>query len=374
MNQLASYVQGRLQAGIAKAHIKEELQAVGWSEDEAEGAYRDGLVAMGIPMPSEVDRPTLARQSSAVDVVINFFSFILLGIVAYGLGSLFFSVIDKSFPDPLVQRSWFSDQAIHHAIASLVIAFPAYVVAMRFWFRRFQADEGRTESGLTKWLTYIVLLIASITIVGDLITVLYTLLQGEITARFLLKAVTLLVLAGLVSGFYYLERKKIQYRKAIRPSVFRGFGWVVAGLVVIGIGLGFMDAGSPEQARKRAFDMQRTNRLGSLSTCIERYAREMGQLPQSLDDLKKSAGYAYCADSIQDPKTKTDFEYRVVTPSRLQGQARVGDFELCANFDLPSAAEDDDNGLYGGSVLLRRHPAGHSCDTVTAQLVGRKPG
>jgi membrane protein YqaA with SNARE-associated domain len=374
MNQLANYVQGRLQAGTSKAHIKEELQAVGWSDEEADGAYRDGLVAMGIPLPTEANRPTLARPASAVDVAINFFSFILLGIVAYGLGNLFFSVIDKSFPDPMLQRSWFRDQTIHHAIASLVIAFPAYVLAMRFWFRRFQADEGRTESGLTKWLTYIVLLIASITIVGDLITVLYTLLQGEITTRFLLKAITLLVLAGLVSGFYFLERKKIQYRKAIRPGVFRNFGWIVAGLVIAGIGLGFMDAGSPEQARKQAFDLQRSTRLGTLSNCIERYAGAMGQLPVSLDDLRKSAGYAYCADAMQDPKTRADFEYRVVTASRLQGEARVGEFELCASFDLPSAVEDGDNGMYGANVLLRRHPAGRSCDTVTAQLVGRKPG
>src|SRR5512143_212147 len=122
MNPLANYVQGRLQAGIAKAQIKDELLSVGWSEDEADGAYRDALVAMGIPLPSELDRPTLARQSSAVDVVINFFSFILLGIVAFGLGNLYFGIIDKAFPDPLRQFNSFTDQAIRRAIASLAIA------------------------------------------------------------------------------------------------------------------------------------------------------------------------------------------------------------------------------------------------------------
>lgn len=372
MNQLANYVQGRLQAGIAKAQIKDELLSVGWSEDEADGAYRDALVAMGIPLPSETDRPTLARQSSAVDVVINFFSFILLGIVAYGLGSLYFAVIDKAFPDALARGSWYANQAIHHAIASLVIAFPAYYFAMRLWFRRFQADEGRRESGLTKWLTYLVLLVASITIVGDLITVLYTLLQGEITARFLLKAFALLVLAGLVFGFYYLERRKIQYRKPIAPGVFKRFGWVVAALVAAGIVLGFMDAGSPEQARKRAFDQQRSSRLGNLAGCIENYARNMGQLPASLDDLRKAGGYAYCANSMQDPKTQADFEYRIVTPSRTQGRATVGDYELCATFDLPATAEDANNGMFGNAPLWYRHGAGRSCTRMTAQLVGRK--
>lgn len=372
MNQLAGYVQGRLQAGAAKSQIKEELLAVGWSEDEAESAYRDGLVAQGIPVPSETDRPTLARPSSTLDVAVNFFSFILLGMVAYGLGSLYFSVINKAYPDALARGGWYLDQTIHHAIASLIIAFPAYVMAMRFWFRRFQADEGRTESGLTKWLTYIVLLVASIIIVGDLITVLYTLLQGEITMRFVLKAFTLLVLAGLVSVFYYLERKRIQYRKPIAQAVFQRFGWAVAGLVVVGIGLGFLSAGSPEQARKLAFDNQRATRLQSLSNCVDRYGREMGQLPASLDELRKSGGYAYCANSMQDPATQRDFEYRIVTPSRMQGQAKVGDYELCANFDLAAGPEDGERSMYGVASPWNVHPAGHSCNAMTAQLVGRK--
>jgi hypothetical protein len=376
MNPLADYVQGRVKAGLAKAEIKAELLAVGWSEEEADAAYRDGLVAMGIPLPSAGDRPTLARQSSTVDIVTNFFSFILLGTVAIALGTLYFQVINRAFPDPLADvygaGDWFATRAIHHAIASLVIAFPLYFLAMRFWFRRFQADEGRVESRLTKWLTYLVLLVATITIVGDLITVLFKLLQGEVTARFLLKATTILAIAGIVSGFYFLERRMIQYRKVIPRTVFQGFGWAVAGIVAVGIALGFLTAGSPLQARKHAFDMERARNLGELSRCIERYARDLGQLPPSLEELKKTGQFAYCSSSMQDPETKGSYEYRIVTPSRQQGPAKVGDFELCASFALASKGEDQEYLAHNINAVWLEHPSGRSCDTVTVQLVGRK--
>lgn len=376
MNSLAEYVQGRVTTGLSKAEIKEELLAVGWSEEEADAAYRDGLVAMGVPIPSTGNRPSLVRKASTVDVVLNFFSFILLGIVATALGTLYFQIINTHFQDPLAELrglgDWGRTSAIHHAIASLVIGFPLYFVAIRLWFRKFREDEGRTESRLSRWLTYIVLLIASVTIVGDLITVLFKLLQGEVSARFFLKALTILVIAGIIFSFYYLERLKIQYRKPIPRATFQYFGWAVAGLVVLGIILGFFAAGSPETARKRAFDMERARNLGALSRCIERYAQDLGQLPPSLAELKRTSKYAYCAVHMEDPETKQEYAYRIVTPSRIQGAAKVGEFELCATFSLASGEPGSEARYADRAIAIwSEHGAGRSCDIVTAQLVGK---
>lgn len=377
-NSLAAYVLGRVGAGLSKKEIRDELLAVGWSEEEADAAYRDGLIALGIPVPSEGNRPTLARKSSTVDIVINFFSFILLSIAATALGTLYFAIITKRFPDPLAAMNgageWAVTSSIHYAIASLLIAFPLYFAAMRIWFRKFREDEGRTESALTRWLTYLVLLVTSVTIVGDLITVLFKLLQGEVTVRFLLKALTILVIAGIIFGFYTLERRKIQYRREIPRTTFRQFGWVVTAIVTLGLILGFLAAGSPETARMRAFDMQREADLGRLAGCIESYAQDLGQFPASLDILRTTARYAYCAGSMQDPETKQRYAYRVVTPSRTQGPARIGEFELCANFSLASAGYGSAAGTDDGrATIWDAHGAGRNCDTVTAQLGEKTP-
>lgn len=381
---LADYVAGRVRAGVGRAAIREELQAVGWTEEEADAAYRTGLIAGGAPTPNERNRLTVVRKSSTVDIVINLFSFIVLGIIATALGTLFFQVINRFFPDTL-DRTGFSlpgydTGTIHYAVAALIISFPLYVLAMWLWFRAFReparsdtrsvsgGDEGRTESKLSKWLTYLVLLVAAVTIVGDLIAVVFTLLQGEVTARFFLKALVILVIASGVFGFYFLERRKIQYRKDIPRTTFQSFGWGAAGLVALAIILGFVAGGSPGTERNRTFDMRRANDLNTLAGCISSYAQDLGLLPMSLADLKRSSQYAYCAGSLADPETSVPYEYRVVVPLRIQGPARVGDYELCALFAL---ASDPTLGGRPGELTWEYHTAGRVCRTATTQLVGK---
>lgn len=370
MDSLAEYVQRRAAAGLSRAEIKEELLALGWSEQEADIAYRDGLVALGAPLPSSGNRPALTKKSSTVDVAINFFSFILLCIVATSLGTLYFQVINNYFPGPLAALGTVGElgamRAMHYAIASLVIAFPLYFLSLRLWFRKFQEDEGRTESRLTRWLTYLVLLAASITIVGDFIAVLFRFLQGEGSARFFLKALIILVVATFIFGFYYFERRRIQYHRSVPRVAFSYLGASAASVVALGIVLGFVAAGSPATARKLAFDAMRARELNQLSNCIGRYARALGQLPSSLAELRRSGGYTYCAAFMDDPDTKAQYEYRVIVASRVQGSATIGEFELCATFSLPSGKQSS---AFAGA--WDKHDAGRSCHTSTAQLVGK---
>lgn len=370
--KLSQYVVDRIRAGAGKTEVKDELVTIGWTEDEAEAAFRAGVVALGAPVPTEGNRPMTTKKASTVDVVINFFSFILLGIVATALGTLYFQIINLSLPDPLDTMGYYSlasaTSTIHYSIAALLIGFPLYYFAMRLWFRKFREDEGRTESKLSKWLTYLVLLVTAVTIVGDLITTLFTLLQGEITARFFLKALVILGIAGAVFGFYYLERKKIQYRTDIPRRVFQLFGRGVSAAVLIGIILGFMVGGSPTTERNRSFDETRSGHLSSLAGCIEQYASSLGALPTTLADLTMSSQYSYCESYMKDPETMLPYEYRVVTPSMTQGAARVGQFELCADFALASDTSTPRMG-YGMTGVWYEHMAGRSCDTVSAQLL-----
>ncbi len=373
---LSEYALGRIRAGIAKAELKEELLAVGWTEDEIEAAYRSGVVALGAPVPSEGNRATLSRKASTVDVVINFFSFILLGIIATALGTLYFQIINKYFPDALDSMNWYMaasiSSTIHYSIAALLIGFPLYYFAMRLWFRKFREDEGRMESKLSKWLTYLVLLVTAVTIVGDLITVVFTLLQGEVTVRFFLKALTILAIAGAIFGFYYLERRKIQYHIDIPQSTFQKFGRGIAIFVALGVILGFFAGGSPTSQRNRTFDQTRVNQLSALANCVKQYAGNLGALPVSLADLRQSSQYSYCATYMQDPETSITYEYRVVMPSRIEGSARVGEFELCATFALPSDGAAGVDGYAMGTVW-QEHGVGRSCDTVKTQLLVPAP-
>lgn len=366
--QLAQYVKERIAGGAQKADIKEQLVAIGWTSDEANIAYAEGVKLLGAPVPQDVVRGVYAKESSALEVIMNLFSFILLGIVAFALGTLYFQVINKFFPDTLDAYGLLvSSDAVHYAIAGLVIAFPMYFFVMRSWFRKFRENEGKVEAGLTKWITYFVILVVSVIVVGDLIAVLFAFLQGEITARFFLKALTILVIAGGIFGFYFLERRRVQYRQNIQPIVFQGFFWGFLILILIGIVLGFMAVGSPKTERMRATDALRVENLTNLAECIDSYAHTYKRLPETLEDLdtKGTSYYGGCWTSKEDPETGALYEYHILSPSRQSGLVTEAEYELCATFSLAS-----DETIQGGSLAYynsshskwAKHGAGRECD------------
>lgn len=376
MSNLADYVMRRLDAGRPGAEIQAELMAVGWSKDAADAAYREALVAHGIPLPEDARGQPGAfagaapPKAAALDVAVNLFSFVLLGIVVGALIVLCFALISRHFPE---SNEVFGEYAqistareIHRALASLAIAFPLYALAMRWWIMRFAMGGERSESRLTKWLTYIVLLVTSLVIVCDLIAVVYSLLQGELSKRFLLKVVVILGISGIVFGFYLFERRSVQFAKAVPPGVFKGFGWTATALVLLVALGGYLSAGSPTIARSLAADSARAHDMEMLSRCLERHARDMGHLPGRLEQLERASAYANCP--TYDRETRQRYGYRVVVESRTEGKARVGEFELCAQFALAAGRGTP---APSGAENWSSHGAGRVCRVLTVQLVGK---
>lgn len=366
------YATERLRAGITPDIVKQNLLAVGWSEEEAGAAIVAGLVASGVPTPKQGARLGGGKLSSTVEVVLNFFSFITLCAVATSLGVLYYQVINHYFPDPLIIRYGgvdASSETIHYAIAALIITFPIYVFSIRLWFKRFREDAEKVETRLTKWLTYLVLLVTAVTIVGDLITAVFYFLQGEITARFFLKALTILVIAGTIFWFYFLERKKIQYRKDVPRRTFQSIGWAISALVVAAIALGFVVGGSPTTARKEGLDTQRANDLREIANCVANFGGNQKRLPESLAELSESGQYAYCSARISDPETGIPYEYRVTSVGMVIGGVREGSFELCANFTTDSQdAMTEKNAYSYPNDKWTQHGVGRNCDTEKANL------
>ena len=110
------------------------------------------------------------------------------------------------FPDPVAFGfGEYSADRVRYAIASLVVAFPIYLVLSIRVNRALQREPAKRGSRIRKWLTYMTLFIAASIIIGDLISVLYGLLSGDLNARFFLKSLTVLVIAGVIFGYYAWE-------------------------------------------------------------------------------------------------------------------------------------------------------------------------
>ena len=89
-------------------------------------------------------------------------------------------------------------------IAGLVVASPIFFFLARFLSKARQKDPELQRSQIRKWLTYLTLVAAGATLVGDAISLVYNLLEGDLTLRFVLKSIVVAMIAGAI--FIYLIR------------------------------------------------------------------------------------------------------------------------------------------------------------------------
>ena len=198
-NELHSFVRESLGKEQSRASIKEALLSAGWQEEEIAKAL-NAFAEIDFPVPVPKKKPYLAAREAFLYLV----SFITLYITAFSFGALIFSFIDLWFPDPLR----FGAGVPRTAIASLIVAFPIFLVITRTLHRAAARDPERKDSRVKKWLTYLTLVIAAGVLIGDLITVLSSLLGGELTLRFFLKALTVFGVAGSIFGYYLSDLQK----------------------------------------------------------------------------------------------------------------------------------------------------------------------
>ena len=196
---LQEFLDAAKQQGTTDEILVGLLRGRGWHEDDVYRALADHYEARG-----GVQVPVYKRSGSAKDAFLYLLSFSTLATWTFGLGSIMFSLIDGWIKDPIT--SFNNDTSGYYQIAAslacVIIAFPVYLLVMRYILREIESHPEKLESPVRKWLTYIALLIAAGVVVGDLITFLAYFLRGELTARFVDKVAVVLVIACGVFWYY----------------------------------------------------------------------------------------------------------------------------------------------------------------------------
>jgi hypothetical protein len=197
-SQLVTFVEGALRAGQPREAVRAALEQAGWSQDQvadALGHFAD--VAFAVPVP----RPRV--QLSARDAFWYLLMFGTLYVSAFYLGDLLFGFINRLLPDELERGSLpYVESGIRWATAALIVAFPVFFFSAVKLAKEVAADPSRRSSTVRKWLTYLTLLVAAGVIVGDSITLVFNMLSGELTLRFVLKVIVVAAIAGAVFGYF----------------------------------------------------------------------------------------------------------------------------------------------------------------------------
>lgn len=297
-----------------------------------------------------METQTQTQASGAKDFFINLGAIVALYTLVYNLISLLFTVINKAYPQITNGYDYMGSTSISWPVATLVIFFPIFILLMWLLEREYKANPEKQSSGIHKWLTYITLFIAGLTIAGDLITVLYYFIDGqELTTGFLLKVLVLLVIAVAVFAYYLSD--VLGKLTAKSRNIYR----VVALLIIIGsVVWGFSVLGSPRTQQLFKYDEQKVNDLQSMNSEIQNYFYDKKVLPQSLSEISNSN---YYISSLIDKQNSKPYEYIKTNDTSYQ---------LCAEFNKDSKEATTPN-IYARPIGYPSwtHSAGHYCFTET---------
>jgi len=260
----------------------------------------------------------VGKRNLPKEVFLHLLAMITLYWSAIGFITLLFQCVNYLVPDVLADNFYPGRYLgpLRFAISSLIIVFPVFILTSWILYKSYMKDSEKREFKLRKWLLYFTIFTAALIIIGDLVRVIYGFLGGEITLRFILKALSVLFVASIIFGYYIDDVRRERPSKSARYFV-----WLASFVVLIAIIGGFLLAGSPAEQRLLRFDEQKINDLQNIQANIINYWQRKEKLPETLNDLKDSiAGYGVPID----PQTKKSYEYVV-----------KGDlsFELCAVFN-----------------------------------------
>ncbi len=198
--ELVAFVKEGLARGLPRNRLEEVLRRAGWPADHVSRA----LAAFAdVEFPIPVPRPT--ASASARDAFVYGTLFVTLTASACSFGDIVFELINRALPDPAIDGTNYyrsTLQAIRWSLSALMVVFPVFLALAWSVARAVAADPTRRASKVRQATTYFALFIASLVVIGDVTTLVYNVLGGELTPRFLLKVGTVAAIAGAVFAYY----------------------------------------------------------------------------------------------------------------------------------------------------------------------------
>ena len=202
--ELDLFVREALGQGIDKPAIERVLTSAGWPGAQTR-AVLNGYADVEFPLPVPMPRPYLSAREAFLYLVL----FASLYLAAWNLGSLLFELINRAWPDPaVVEYGRHGVESMRWSAASVIIAFPVFVYVARFLGKEMSRNPVKRLSAVRRWLTYLTLFLAATVLIGDMITLVYKMLGGELAVRFLLKVLVAAVIAGSIFGYYLSDIRR----------------------------------------------------------------------------------------------------------------------------------------------------------------------
>lgn len=320
-SDLDRFIRDAMLAGQSRDAIRNALLAAGWTLEQLAGAL-DDYAEVDFPVPVPKPRASLSSRDAFLYLVL----FSLLYFLCYHLGSLLFDLIDAALPDmadPSYRHDFFG--STRFSTAALIITFPLFAWMARLVGRETERAPIKRFSPVRRWLTYLTLFVSATAIIGDLTVLVYNVLGGELSLRFVLKVLVVAMIAASVFGYYLWDLR----RDESATRAWRAMGkrlLIAAGIVAVAaLAGGFLLMGSPSSQRAQRMDERRVGDLQQIEMMVRAHVEETGRLPADLATIAAKPGVAL---PVADPDTGKPYVYRIDDALR---------FSLCADFQTDTA-------------------------------------
>ncbi len=285
-------------------------------------------------------------------------SLVALVFMALSAGMIIFQIINKNIADIInLYQGSYSPDALKFAISAIIISTPIFYITTRQIHKSLLTGALTKDSGIRRWLTYFILFVSSVVMIGWLIATINSFLGGDLTTKFILKSITAIGIAAAIFTFYLYDIKREEVTgKKDRTIQIYFYGSLIFVIAVFTASLFFVE--SPTETRNRKLDNAILDSFNNIDSAINEYYYTEKKLPDNLDMLK--GDYPYITDKVlTDPVTNQRYEYSIVNDNKYQ---------LCADFRTSNIDNGDSMYNYYGERWA--HESGHQCLKQTVRNDG----
>ena len=301
---------------------------------------------MAITATANNNLNNMNNHNSAKYAFYYLLSLVALIFTALSVGMIAFGIIDKSIPDALNYSS--VDGQFKFAISALFIAGPIFYIMSYLINKGLRNGDLDKDAGVRRWLTYFIILVSSLIILGVFIGVMNSFLSGDVTTSFILKMLSMIVIASLVFSFYFYDIKRDDVKESNKVILI--FFFATAVLVLSAFISAWFFIESPKMARAEKFDQQLISNIYSLENAVNAYYEKTKSLPENVEQLKNNTDLYLNNEAFNDPETGRLIDYKKTSDKT---------FEFCAEFRTDSF-ENNNNRAYSGP-MGKNHRAGYQC-------------
>jgi hypothetical protein len=282
-------------------------------------------------------------KTKALDVCVYVGIGISLVVSITNLLQVIFAAINQKFPDILSYSSYVdaSQSDVRFGVASLVVMFPIYVGLSWYVAKDIKKFLYKQDIAIRKIMIYLTLFVTTLTLIGTLVSVIYTYLGGELSVRFELKALAVFLVTLSVFGYYFYTLRRNYAKSSVLPV----FITLLASACVVGAVIWSISImGTPTQMRAKKIDSTRLSDISRIQQEVFNRVQSTDKLPLTLTELNNAfQGYKVPVD----PVTLTAYGYKVIqqpvvkmnyTTNRKELTSSAI-FELCATFDTARAID-----------------------------------